>query len=305
MVPGRFFTGIALAGDFAYVVEERGGENFFTVLDLHFPENPQRGGAVGTKQVRQLDTRFPIAVAGRLAYLGQYAFGLQAIDISNPDQPRLVGRIDTPSETLSVTAAGEFIYVGDLLFGLQVIRGPRATPEDQGDPDMDSVINFFDVFPNDHAESQDTDGDGRGDNTDRDDDNDGFKDGDDPDPTEPRIFPVQPPPVGTTTIVVDAHSAVAVRERNGTPDAPYHSITEALRAVWALKASAAPQVEMLTLEVRAGTYSPLTTQEIFPLELTGLSHLMLKGAGWKTTIIDAQFTADVLRTIGQNQIGQR
>ena len=167
----------------------------------------------------------------RLAYLVEFAFGLQVIDITNPDAPRLIGRIDTPSVALNVAATDAFIYVTDRIFGLQVIRGPGPTPVDT---DGDGVVDVFDVFPTNPAESQDTDRDGLGDATDPDDDNDSFMDTEDrPTRTDPTVMITRYslPPAGTTLLTVDAASTAPIRERNGTPEAPYRSITEALQAI--------------------------------------------------------------------------
>jgi parallel beta-helix repeat protein len=290
---GTFTSGIALAGGLGYTVELSPTENRFTVLDLTTPAAPRPLRAVQTR----LGSTGRIAIAGRFAYLVQFTFGLQAIDISNPVDPRVLGNIDTPSVALNIAAIGTSIYVTDQIFGLQVILGPGSTPETLCDPDRDGIINFFDAFNNDPTEWQDTDGDGIGDNADRDDDNDGFTDEEerqaDPltDPKAPHIFPVRLPPQNTTTLVVDAASPLPPRERNGTPEAPYRSISEAMRAIHALKAKG---VSVRTLFVRAGTYSPLTTSEIFPLDLSGLSHLTLQGSGSEVTVIDTAFTADIM-----------
>jgi parallel beta-helix repeat protein len=302
VLEGDFTSSIALAGGFAYIVERQGGVNHFTVLDIGNPAAPRRRGAVPTRAVRQLDTRFPMAVSGRIAYLVEFGFGLQAIDINNSDLPLLVDRIDTPSEALNVAATDQFIYVTDLVFGLQVIRGPGPTPVDT---DGDGVIDFFDRFPNDPTEAQDTNGDGMGDNADLDDDNDGFTDEEElhanppTDPKDPRIFPVRLPPLNTTTLIVDAASPLGPRERTGTPEAPYRSLTEGIRAIRALRANG---VRVETVLVRSGLYSPLTTQEIFPLNLFGLSPLMLKGAGREITVIDAGFMSDVISLMSNSQI---
>ena len=94
------------------------------------------------------------------------------------------------------------------------------------------------------------------------------------DPADARSFPVRLPPAGTTTLVVDAASTRPARQRNGTPQAPYRALSEALQA---LHTGSLPQVH--TVQVRAGTYSSLTTQEIFPLDLNGLAGLTLHGRG--------------------------
>jgi hypothetical protein len=216
---------------------------------------------------------------------------LQVVDIRHPDAPRLVGLLNTPSQASYVTAAADRLYVLDHVFALQIVQGPGA---DFTDTDGDGVIDFFDAFLADAHEAQDTDGDGLGDRADADADNDGFSDTEEQqaapptDPTDARSFPVRLPPAGTATLVVDAANTHPARERNGTPQAPYRALSEALQA---LHAGRLPQVHLV--QVRAGTYSPVTTQEIFPLELNGLVGLTLHGEG--TVVLDAGGTAPVFQ----------
>ena len=56
--------------------------------------------------------------------------------------------------------------------------------------------------------------------------------------------------------------------------APYRALSEALQA---LRTGSLPQVH--TVQVRAGTYAALTTQERFPLDLSGLAGLTLQRRG--------------------------
>ena len=269
----------------------------FTVLDLRSSLAPQRRGAVSLPVVTRsasstLGTSGAgLTVAGAFAYLARGTLGLQVVDIRHPDVPRLVGLLNTPSEALLVTTAGDRLYVLDRVATLQVVQGPGA---DLTETDGDGVIDFFDPFPTDPRETQDTDGDGMGDTADPDDDNDGFADTEEQQATPPtdamdaRRFPVRLPPVGTTTLVVDAASALPPRERTGTPEAPYRALSEALQA---LHTGSLPQVH--TVQVRAGTYAALTTQETFPLDLSGLAGLTLHGEG--TVVLDAGLTASVFQ----------
>ena len=219
---------------------------------------------------------------------------------SQPDAPRPVGAIATPSFALSVAAVDQVLYVTDAIFGLQVIRGPGPN---EPDTDGDGIIDFFDAFPTDPMEWQDTDGDRVGDNADPDSDNDGFTDAEEAaatpptDPLDPRSYPVTAPPPGVTTLIVDAASPAPVRARAGTPEAPYRSPTEALQV---LRNGQAPQVR--TLFLRAGRYSPSTTQDAFPLDLSGLAHLTLRGENRATTVLDAEFRNSVVVAIGSQDL---
>jgi streptogramin lyase len=298
-VTTELISGLALAGDVAYVVERHqqrdtgAQEDRFTVLDLRNPLAPRRRGAVALPVV---PSGTGLTVAGAFAYLARGPLGLQVVDISHPDAPRLVGLLNTPSEALLVTAAGERLYVLDRVFALQVVQGPGT---DLTDTDGDGVSDFFDAFPTEPRETRDTDRDGMGDTADPDIDNDGFPNVEElaagTDPTDARSFLVRLPPEGTTILVVDAASTLPAGERTGTPVAPYRALSEALQA---LHTGRLPQVH--TVQVRAGTYSPLTTQEIFPLELSGLAGLTLHGED--TVVIDAALTASVFRAASSRDL---
>lgn len=64
---------------------------------------------------------------------------------------------------------------------------PTATAEAEVDTDGDGLADNIDAFPNDPAETNDTDGDGIGNNADTDDDGDGVADTDDAAPLDPAV----------------------------------------------------------------------------------------------------------------------
>ena len=112
-------AGPVVVGQFAYLLETQQEQQtgrvteHFVVLDLHNPLAPVRRGTAPLHGVTResvltiVGTR--LAVAGSFAYVTRGALGLQAVDISQPDAPRPVGVITTPSFTLSVAAADQVL----------------------------------------------------------------------------------------------------------------------------------------------------------------------------------------------------
>jgi hypothetical protein len=62
-----------------------------------------------------------VAVAGAYAYVADDEHGLQVIDITNPQNPQIVGSADTPGHARAVAVVGTHAYVADDEHGLQVI----------------------------------------------------------------------------------------------------------------------------------------------------------------------------------------
>jgi hypothetical protein len=61
-----------------------------------------------------------VAVAGGHAYVAALGSGLQVIDISTPEQPWIVGSVQTPF-AWRVAVSGNTAYVGNYYAGLEVI----------------------------------------------------------------------------------------------------------------------------------------------------------------------------------------
>nr|WP_089942808.1 right-handed parallel beta-helix repeat-containing protein [Candidatus Entotheonella palauensis] len=279
VVAGNFSSGVALGRDgqdhYAYLVESRSGQNLFTVLDLRDPLAPSLKGSVPTGPVSQGADASAIAANEQFAFVVQGALGLRAIDLADRDAPVLASRARTPTVALNTAVASRVVYVTDQSFGLQVMAEPGR------------------------QSGEDTDGDGIVNADDPDDDNDTYPDDAEQaampptDPLEPGSFPVNPPSEGAT-LVVDAATTTPATLRNGAPATPYRSITEGLRGLL-LAGRSEPSGEPITLFVRAGTYSALTTNEQFPLDLSALPNLTLKSeTGREATVIDAGWAADVV-----------
>jgi hypothetical protein len=293
-----FVSQVRLAGDFAYVVEKRRhqltqeAEDFFTVIDVRTATAPKRRGALRLRSASEQLFVNGLSVSGPFAYVGRGAFGIEAVDIRDPDTPRSVGFVRTPSVARNVTTAGALLYVSDLTFGLQVLQGPGA---DVTDTDGDAIPDFFDAFPLDPTESQDSDGDRMGNNADPDDDNDSFSDAEEAaatpptDPTDARQFPLRLPASDVATLVVEAGTSVPPRQRRGTPEQPYRAVSEALQAI---RSGLLPEVH--SIDMRPGLYADPTTQEIFPLDLGRFTGLTLRAVDRRAATLDAGLQAHVI-----------
>ena len=55
------------------------------------------------------------------AYVADYSNGIYAIDISNPDRPRVVGTVDTPGEAQGIYPLYSLLIVADGSRGLQLV----------------------------------------------------------------------------------------------------------------------------------------------------------------------------------------
>ena len=68
-----------------------------------------------------------VVVVDDLAYVATRLYGLQIVNVSNPEHPEEVGYCDTPQEAYGVAVSGDFAYVADDESGLSIIS--VANPE--------------------------------------------------------------------------------------------------------------------------------------------------------------------------------
>jgi hypothetical protein len=61
-----------------------------------------------------------VAVSGSIAYLADYEAGIRVLDVSNADQPALLGTFDTPGSAQDVWIVGSYAYVADGAAGLTI-----------------------------------------------------------------------------------------------------------------------------------------------------------------------------------------
>ena len=256
------------------------------MLDLRDPLAPRRRGTVvaaGGDASSLIDPgdQFGagLTVAGDFAYLARGTLGLQVVDIRHPDAPRLAGRLSQPvDQAVQVTAVGDRLYVLDRVTTLQVIQGPGL---DRTDTDGDGVIDFFDAFPTDPRETHFTDQDRLGDTADPDDNNDGFLDAEEQQaapPTDPeRCTQLSRTPTARWYHDLGGRCH---QPRAGVPSAPAPQKPRTKRSARRSRPCARAACHRSNkVQVQTGTYAALTTQERFPLDLSGLAGLTLHGEG--------------------------
>ncbi len=107
---------VAVAGDFVYAI----GRGRLTVLQGARAGSPNPVGRLeGLGNTRQ------IAVQDGRAYVTAREDGLFIIDVSDPAQPRLVGRYDTAELATAVGVSGQIVAVGNRFAGLELIDVTR------------------------------------------------------------------------------------------------------------------------------------------------------------------------------------
>lgn len=112
-------SGLAIAGDRAYVVKE----NRFTSIDIHDPPHPI---VLGSCLVPPW--AWEVCVHGDFAYVGNSSAGLVVVDISNPARPVVRGSVDTFDWMYDVVTDGSFVYanLGHNRLGVYDVTNPDA-----------------------------------------------------------------------------------------------------------------------------------------------------------------------------------
>ncbi|OGT81276.1 MAG: hypothetical protein A3J35_06295 [Gammaproteobacteria bacterium RIFCSPLOWO2_02_FULL_52_10] len=148
---------------------------------------------------------FPAVFFGTSAAAPHVAGVAALLKQARPDAPP-----GTIREALS-TGAVDLGQLGrDMIFGSGRLNARDALYAIAPDTDGDGVPDLFDAFPDDPAESADTDLDGTGNNADTDDDNDGI-----PDPLD--ALPLDPSRYRDTRILVSRNGVVHVYSGEGIP----------------------------------------------------------------------------------------
>ncbi len=80
------------------------------------------------------DHIFDLEVVDNYVYIANTGYGLQIVDVSEPNNPIIVGTYDTPNSAQSVEIEGNYAYIADT-FGVQVV--------DISDPANPKGVNHY------------------------------------------------------------------------------------------------------------------------------------------------------------------
>lgn len=112
-------TGIALAGNYAYVSHIDSGMSIFRIDNL-----------TDTLRVGKCDTpgwAWGVGVSGNYAYIADYNYGLRVIDVSNRQQPTEVGSYSVYGYAYHLAYSNNLVYLADGFYGLRIIDVSRPS----------------------------------------------------------------------------------------------------------------------------------------------------------------------------------
>ena len=121
------FNDVTIAGNFVYAIGQGNAGAFIRIVDI---SDPRRPTARGSLVVPPGATGWgpSMAVAGNILYVADGGAGLLAVDVRNPDQPSLAGRLSLSGNAWSVVADSRYVYVGAEDGGLVVIQAAQSSP---------------------------------------------------------------------------------------------------------------------------------------------------------------------------------
>ncbi len=113
--PTGYFTD-SDSGGFKLDVVEKSSQTPLSWLNLELEEIHYLSSQSST-----LDTSRDLHIVGNLAYIANGFSGLSIVDISNPNNPILLGSRDTPGDASGIDVEGNYAYIADYTSGLQII----------------------------------------------------------------------------------------------------------------------------------------------------------------------------------------
>jgi len=103
--------GIYVVGKYAYIVS--GYSRIFTVVDISNPRNPIKVSSVLVGDPKILSEPSRIYISGQYAYISSWGANAKSIivDISNPTEPKVIGRINGPNWANDIYVSEKYAYV--------------------------------------------------------------------------------------------------------------------------------------------------------------------------------------------------
>jgi len=112
-IPG-YSHGVAVAGDTAYIADDKAGLQVVNVADLR---NPVRVGTYDTP-----GDALGVAIAGDIAFVADGPAGLQILYVRDPGAPIRLSGYNSPGHAYGVTVASGYAYLADGAAGMQIVR---------------------------------------------------------------------------------------------------------------------------------------------------------------------------------------
>ena len=113
---GGWYTGLTVAGNYAYLTWCGYDEGGLQVIDISNPFSPH-----WLDNFNANEYTFEVQVVGNYAYLAAYTSGLIIVDISHPNALFSVGSCPTPGAAVDLAVSGHLACVADSWTGLRII----------------------------------------------------------------------------------------------------------------------------------------------------------------------------------------
>lgn len=124
------FNDVTTAGKFVYAIGQYNAGTVIRVVDISDPRHPAARGSLVVPP-EPLGWGPSMAIAGNILYVADGGAGLLAVDVRNPDQPSLAGRLSLSGDAWSVVADSRYVYVGAEDGGLVVVQAAQGSSATQ------------------------------------------------------------------------------------------------------------------------------------------------------------------------------
>lgn len=130
--PIRDARGVALSGNYAYLVESSYLTGALQVIDVSLPANPTR---LASYPMSRFANR--VQIFGNLAFIAENFTGLEILDIRVPTSPIRLGGYNSSGQVVEVLVKDNYAYVSDGSAGVLVLN--------IGDPSNPVVVGGYDT----------------------------------------------------------------------------------------------------------------------------------------------------------------